>query len=88
MYKKEHNCFLWVVFLQFHHIQLTLLGHDLVNMRLEFGVCLEHFDPDPSLHRGFDLGLCARGQTVLGLVSLWGRLVVSREGKRGGLTPS
>lgn len=46
--------------LQFYQVQLTLLRHNLVNVRLEVGVRLEHFGPDAPLHRGLDLGLCAR----------------------------
>lgn len=45
---------------QFYQVQLTLLGHDVLNVRLEFWVRFQDFGPDTPLHRGLDLGLCTR----------------------------
>ena len=42
---------------KFDQIQLTLLRHDVVDVRFEFRVCLEDFGSDAPLHRGLDFGL-------------------------------
>ncbi len=53
------------VTLQFHQIQLALLGHDLVDMQLEVRECLEDFGTYAALNRGLDFGLCACCETAV-----------------------
>lgn len=49
---------------QFHQVKLALLRNNLIDVRFELWVCLEHFGADRTLDGRFDLGLCAHGQTV------------------------
>ena len=50
---------------QFYKIQLLFLGQNVLDVGFEEGVCVEHFLADGALDGGLDLGLCARGYTVL-----------------------
>jgi len=49
---------------QFYEIELLLLGHDILHVGLEEGICLQHFGTDSALDRGFHLGFRTGGYTA------------------------
>lgn len=58
---------------QLYEIKLLFLGHDVFDVGLEEGVCIQHFLADRALDGGLNLRLCAGGYAALISMNWWER---------------
>lgn len=58
---------------QLYEIELLFLGHDVFDVGLEEGVCIQHFLADGALDGGLNLRLCAGGYAALVSIDWWER---------------
>ena len=58
---------------QLYEIELLFLGHDVFDVGLEEGGCIQHFLADGALDGGLNLRLCAGGYAALVSMDWWER---------------